>query len=336
MSKRSIFTTITPLPRYITRDTVIETLHNHSEMIELNPLVIKHQRTKPPPNANADEFHCIWYELTDRIQYLPGGIISGNVSYKACFHDLPRGLQTHVYAPTGLDIKEHWSVGGNMPGEPREPVELGLPNVPREGLYLREDVDMRCNFLASRFVKKTLKKAHAVLVDRLVFKADILKEQTEALFAQRLAQQQQQQQQRSSIYGSSVGSVGSPRDSYLSGLGTLSPGLTTPDINSTRFSTPVLPRDLKGELPQNLQGAVHPALLRHQYPSQRSPLLAQGYKYDPGFQGPGIAEIDSTEAQLPHAKTQAGSPGYPIQGRTGDNALGGKINHGDPSPVELE
>ncbi|KAK2799575.1 hypothetical protein FQN50_008413 [Emmonsiellopsis sp. PD_5] len=332
MSKRSIFTTITPLPRYITRDTVIETLHSHSEMIELNPLVINHQRTKPPPHASADEFHCIWYELTDRIQYLPGGIVSGNVSYKACFHDLPRGLQTHVYAPTGLDIKEHWSVGGNMPGEPREPVELGLPNVPREGLYLREDVDMRCNFLASSFVKKTLKKAHAVLVDRLVFKADILKEQTEAMFAQRLAQQQQ----RSSIYGSSVGPIGSPRDSYLPGLGTLSPGLTTPDINSTSFSTSVSPHDLKGELPQNLQAAVHPALLRQQYPQQLPPLLAQGYKYDPGFQGPGIAEIDSTEIQLPHAKTQAGSHGFPAQSQTGDNGLAGNVNRGNLYPVELE
>ena len=67
-----------------------------------------------------------------------------------------------------------------MPGEPRETVELGLVNAPREGLYLREDVDMKCNIVMSGFVKKTLKKAHAVLVDRLVVKADILKEQAEA------------------------------------------------------------------------------------------------------------------------------------------------------------
>ncbi|PGH23781.1 hypothetical protein AJ80_02211 [Polytolypa hystricis UAMH7299] len=177
MFKRSIFTTVTPLPPYITRETVIETLHQHSEMIELNPLVIKHERCKPPPNAPADEFHCIWYELTDKVPYLPG--ISSKVSYKACFHDLPRGLQTHVYAPTGLDIREKWSVGGNMPGEPRETVELGLTSAPREGLYLREDVDMRCNILVSNFVKKTLKRAHAVLVDRLVVKADILKEKAD-------------------------------------------------------------------------------------------------------------------------------------------------------------
>src|SRR5438034_590579 len=202
MSKRSIFTTVTPLPRYITRETVLETLHQHADMILLNPLVIKHQRCKPPPNAPSDEFHCIWYELTDKVQYLPGGILSGNVSYKACFHDLPRGLQTHVYAPMGLDIKGKWTVGGNMPGEPRETVELGLVNAPREGLYLREDVDMKCNILMSGFVKRTLKKAHAVLVERLVHKADILKEQAEAV------------KRQDSIRSNALSSVGSTGDFY--------------------------------------------------------------------------------------------------------------------------
>ncbi|EFR04718.1 hypothetical protein MGYG_07726 [Nannizzia gypsea CBS 118893] len=173
MNKRSVFTTVTPLPPYITREMVVRTLHEHSEMIKLNPLVIDFKRCSPPSHAPPDEFHCIWYELTDRVHYLPGGLLSGNVSYKACFHDLPGGLQTHVYAPTGLDIQEKWSVGGNMPGEPREAMELGIPGAPREGLYLREDVNMRCNVLATGFVKKTLRRAHAVLVDRLLLKTDI-------------------------------------------------------------------------------------------------------------------------------------------------------------------
>ncbi|PGG98781.1 hypothetical protein GX51_06641 [Blastomyces parvus] len=183
MFKRVIFTTVTPLPPHIPRSIVIETLHAHSEMIELNPLVIRHQRCKAPPNAPPDEFHCIWYELTDKIHYLPGGMIRSNVTYKACFHDLPLGLQTHIYAPTGLDIRNRWTVGGNMPGEPREPVELGLTNVPREGLFLREDVDMRCNIFAASFVKKTLKEAHAVLVERLIMKADLLKGTSDTLYS---------------------------------------------------------------------------------------------------------------------------------------------------------
>lgn len=143
-------------------------------MIELNPLVIKHEPCKPPKNAPADEFHCIWYELTDRIQYLPGlgTLTSGQVKYSACFHDLPYGLQTHVYAPMGLDIKNKWTVRGNMPGEPREARELGV-DTPRDGLYLREDVDMRCNRVMTGFVKKNLKSAHRVLVERLLAKATL-------------------------------------------------------------------------------------------------------------------------------------------------------------------
>lgn len=179
MSKRSIYTIITPLPGTITRETAIATLHNHSEMIELNPLVIKHETCRPPPNAPPDEFHCTWYELTDKIQYMPG--VKSNISYKACFHDLPRGIQTHVYAPAGLEIKEKWTIGGNAPGEPRETLELGLQGAPREGLYLREDVDMRCNIVMTNFVKKTLKKAHSVLVDRLVVKADLTEERRDGL-----------------------------------------------------------------------------------------------------------------------------------------------------------
>jgi len=143
-------------------------------MICLNPLVIHHEPTKAPPQAPPDEFHCKWYELTDRISYIPG--IKGRVTYKACFHDLPRGLQTHVYAPAGLEIKEKWSIGGNEPGEEREIMELGMHmhGIPREGLYLREDVDMRCNFALTRFVLKKLRKAHEVLVERLRVRCEIL------------------------------------------------------------------------------------------------------------------------------------------------------------------
>ena len=49
---------------------------------------------------------------------------------------------------------------------------MGL-GVPKDGLWLREDVDMKCNVMATGFVKKTLKKAHATLVERLVEKAHL-------------------------------------------------------------------------------------------------------------------------------------------------------------------
>ncbi|EPS39342.1 hypothetical protein H072_6838 [Dactylellina haptotyla CBS 200.50] len=182
MSKRSVFTTITPLPASLTRKTVIDFFHNHEAMIDLNPLVIERHRIKPPETASADEASCIWYSLTDKVSYLPGGKVSSNVSYTACFNDLPNGLQTHCRAPAGVDIRSIWSLRGSLPGEPKEPIELGI-TVPKEGLYIREDVDLSANFLLSSFVRKTLKKAHSILVDRLTSHAE-RKEMDDALAEQ--------------------------------------------------------------------------------------------------------------------------------------------------------
>ncbi|CRK21843.1 hypothetical protein BN1723_008203, partial [Verticillium longisporum] len=171
MTKRTTFTTITPLPPDLSRDAVLAFLHNHLEMIDLNPLIKERHPIPPPPHASADEQACVWYSLTDEISYLPGiPAASSAVSYTCAFNDLPTGLQTHCYAPMGLDIRDRWSVAGTLPGEAPEKRELGL-NAPSQGLYLREDVDMRCNVLMTGFVKKTLKKSHGQLVDKLAEKA---------------------------------------------------------------------------------------------------------------------------------------------------------------------
>lgn len=167
MSKRSLFTNITPIPKGVTRDAAIGWLHDHEQMIRLNPLVLRLERSTPPPHAPADEHDCAWYEITDQINYIPGGLAKGEVTYKACFNDLPDGIQTHVYAPAGLELRERWSVGGSEPGEKRkEPRELGL-DVPREGLYIKEDVDMRCSFFLTAFVKKNLSKSHRAVLEKV-------------------------------------------------------------------------------------------------------------------------------------------------------------------------
>lgn len=173
MSKRSVFTTISPLPAGIAREVVLDFLHNHLEMIDLNPLVKERHPIKPPADAPADEMNCIWYSLTDRITYLPGGLASGDISYTCAFHDLPDGIQTHCRAPLNVDIRDKWTLCGTLPGEPSEPVELGI-GAPATGLYIREDVDLRCNLLMTGFVKKNLKKSHATLVDHLVEKARLV------------------------------------------------------------------------------------------------------------------------------------------------------------------
>lgn len=144
MSKRTYFTTVTSLPAGITRETVLNTLHSHTEMIDLNPLVTERHPIRPPPVATPEEAHCQWYSITDKIAYLPAGLYSGSLTFLGCFHDLDDGLQTRIVAPMGLDMRGRWTLGGSLPGEPIRKQELGL-GMPKSGLWLREDVDMKVN-----------------------------------------------------------------------------------------------------------------------------------------------------------------------------------------------
>lgn len=179
---RSKFTIITPLPEYITQEAVIKLLHSHADMIKLNPLVTNFQQCDPPANIPADEHDFTWYEITDKVAYLPWNLLSGEVTFKASFCDLPTGLRTHIYAPMGLDMKESWSVESMgmstertdagteaqtvAPGPGPEPGLAGSSG----GLCLREDIDMQCNMLMTWFVKRTLKEAHNSLKDQLVLR----------------------------------------------------------------------------------------------------------------------------------------------------------------------
>ncbi|EXJ83761.1 hypothetical protein A1O1_07387 [Capronia coronata CBS 617.96] len=175
MKKKSVYANITPIPSHIPRQLAIDMLHSHGEIIQLNPLVIGWTPVKAPQNAPADEYFSTWYEIAERIQYVPGmgRMGSGKISFKGVFHDMPWGLQTHVYAPMGVDVRNKWQIRGNQPGEPPESRELGS-GAPAEGLYMREDIEIKCNPAMISFVKKELKAASKIMVDRLVKKAELI------------------------------------------------------------------------------------------------------------------------------------------------------------------
>lgn len=126
MAKKTLFTTITPLPAGVGREVVYATLHDHIEMIDLNPSHESRAPCRAPPEASPEEYHCQWYEITDKVAYLPANMYTGQVSFKSCFHDLANGVQIHVYAPMGLEIKQKWTLGGNLPHEPVMPREIGV------------------------------------------------------------------------------------------------------------------------------------------------------------------------------------------------------------------
>ncbi|KAB5571976.1 hypothetical protein GE09DRAFT_651334 [Coniochaeta sp. 2T2.1] len=177
--KKEVFTVITPIPGFIPRQLAIDILHSHSEVITLNPLVLEHKPISAPRDAQADEFYSTWYEITERIQYIPGmgRMGSGTIKFNGCFHDMPWGLQTHIYAPMNVDLRNKYRIAGNQPGvEAPEQPEIGLKQLgaPADGLYLREDIEIKCNVTIMSFVKGELKKAGKEMVARIIKKAELL------------------------------------------------------------------------------------------------------------------------------------------------------------------
>ncbi|KAL7796748.1 hypothetical protein V8C37DRAFT_371340 [Trichoderma ceciliae] len=179
LRKKEAFTLVTPIPGFIPRQLAIDILHSHSEVITLNPLVLSHKPISAPRNAAADEFYSTWYEIEERIQVLPGmgKLGSGKIKFNGCFHDMPWGLQTHIYAPMNIDLRNTYRICGNQPGiEPPEHREIGLESLgaPSDGLYLREDIEIKANITMVSFVKAQLKAANKEMVQRIIKKAELL------------------------------------------------------------------------------------------------------------------------------------------------------------------
>jgi hypothetical protein len=296
MSKRSVFTTITPLPPVVSRETVMATLRDHLEMIDLNPLVIeRHKMDRAPSYASAEEFHAVWYEITDSVTYLPVPGAKSKVTYTGCFNDLPNGLQTHVLAPLGVEIRSRWTLGGNLPGEPAENVEIGL-GIPRQGLYLREDCDLRCNIVFSSFVKKTLKKSHETLKARLVQKTEIteVNKSNATLTAV-------EHWRRSTASGSVVGDSSASQLSYSPSVSGVSPAMQ--HVNPQGYPPYQQPH-----------GAVPPPLFAGQqgYPAHQQqwyPQQQQQYQQPPQGHHPQAQHVGGAAAELHGEHSQPSKDG---------------------------
>ncbi|KFH47376.1 hypothetical protein ACRE_017990 [Hapsidospora chrysogenum ATCC 11550] len=179
LRKKEVYTVITPIPGFIPRQLAVDILQSHSEVITLNPLVIEHKPIPAPRDAAADEFYSTWYEITERVTFVPGigKMGSSKITFKGVFHDVPGGLQTHIYVPFGIDLRNRYHIGGNQPGvEAPEHRELGLDKLgaPKDGLYLREDIEIRGNISVVGFVKSQLKAASKEMVQRIIRKAELL------------------------------------------------------------------------------------------------------------------------------------------------------------------
>ncbi|KAJ5088336.1 hypothetical protein N7456_011952 [Penicillium angulare] len=174
MQRKELYTNITPLPSNVPRQLALDILHSHSEIITLNPLVLYHHPIPAPRKAHADEYYSTWYEIAQRVQYVPGfgKLGAGKISFKGSFENAAWGLKTHTYPPMGIDLKSNFRIGGNQPDEPLDPQRV--PDAPESGLYLLEEVEIKCSITLMSFVKSQLKAASKVLVARLIKKAELL------------------------------------------------------------------------------------------------------------------------------------------------------------------
>ena len=296
MGKRSVYTKITPLPANVPRQLALDMLHSHAEVIQLNPLVTGVTAIDAPRDAAADEFFSQWYEISEIITWGPG--LKKRINFRGVFHDQPWGLQSHVYAPMGTDLRNKYRIGGNQPGEPREPKELGV-DTPVEGLYLREDVEIICSVpLTMGFVKKETKAATGTMIDRLTKKAELLDEgKLHAMFENGKLKTSKPNQAPTFVDRP----LPSPGSEMGSG-GPASPGLRSD--SASIYSSPA--QDQQGF------GNYHDIVGRHN--SHRFSSYVPGYQQN-GYNGPDYAkpplpEINELPGSFYHPEQQ--SPGlYP-------------------------
>ena len=174
---------------------------------------------------------------------------------------MPWGLQTHIYAPAGVDLRNKWQIRGNQPGEPPEQRELGSA-APPEGLYLREDVEIKCNFTMTSFVKSATKAASKVLVDRLIKKAELID-------AELLRQMMEGHQQQSMTDGNHLNPGGhspNPQQPPMSPGMQYSPNMTNAD--AYKRSTMLSNSDVLRKREEALRHSMYSS---GSFRSQRSP-----------------------------------------------------------------
>ncbi|KAI2620694.1 hypothetical protein GGS26DRAFT_570604 [Hypomontagnella submonticulosa] len=329
LKKKEVYTVITPIPTFIPRQLAIDILHSHGEVIKVNPLVLDYKQIEAPRDAAADEYYSTWYEINERIQYIPGmgRLGSGKISFNGCFHDLPWGLQTHIYAPMGVDLRNKYRIGGNQPGiEPPEQQEIGLAalGAPKDGLYLREDIEIRCNITMMGMVKAQMKTASKDMVERIMKKAELL----DAGILQAMIED---------------GKIRTFNPNDVQFTGGLSAGMKSPPMSpASPFHPPMSPLPYQVPRPMALQQGSRPGTATSMsYPAHWQAQFQQPNSFEQNKVHQQYAELPNSQMATssnqgiimelpgdfhhpqssPHLQPPYPSPTYPHQGRNSPSSL---------------
>ena len=76
-----------------------------------------------------------------------------------------------------VNLRNKYRIGGNQPSfEPPEIPEISIKalSTPSDRLYLKEDIEIKCNIAVISFVKSQTKKAGGEMVRRIIKKAELL------------------------------------------------------------------------------------------------------------------------------------------------------------------
>lgn len=163
------------IPPELPPDQVIDALHNHFNVMTLQPLV---QSVKAVPrdqiqgaymgrteethfDASPEEIHH--YEVTEKIVFVPGVGDWGkkDITFPARFKNTMSGIKSWADAPAGVTVQADWTV---------------KPQEGKRGRWLLEEhAIVECSSYMMPFVRKSIDAAHAEICQHLLDRVTSLK-----------------------------------------------------------------------------------------------------------------------------------------------------------------
>lgn len=156
-------TTTTSVPRAIAAARILAALHNHSLMIELNPLVKSHHslNTTSSQEAQGPSTSKCTHSITDSLSYLPFHLWDSEINYTAAFLDIEDGLVTEVSAPLDVKIVGEWKLMSPNERSSTCYSESSAGNgCGEEDWILQETATVSCSIFLMPFVKGQIKQSH--------------------------------------------------------------------------------------------------------------------------------------------------------------------------------
>jgi len=172
------FTVVVPIPNSIPPDAVVKTLHAHSPLLAIQPLMHSWYQIPYdtlPEKVRDDSEHfatrirnadVVAYEIVETIALIPGvgSWATKDIKFPGRFQNLPNGVKTSANAPGGVVVKGQYRVEFRDGSEDDDiPYESG-----ESGWYLVEDTSVECSALMMPLVAWNLDSSHKGMLEKLL------------------------------------------------------------------------------------------------------------------------------------------------------------------------